>query len=114
MRCATQFSMAPVALLMLLSGCQSPPCSVAPPASYDTNRQLAIQAGVDLTKFAQLPMSANFKAEASQVFKATFQKVPDTAAACAMLNQTYICISDEKRASAYMEFMRETNQCLRQ
>ncbi len=109
-----------LAIFSLLSGCQSGPlksaedtCSVVPPDVSEQNRKAAAEAAVDLTKLAKLPLSANFKAELSNTFRSTFQKVPDAAAACAMLNQTYVCIRDSERAKTYMEFMRETKQCSR-
>lgn len=102
----------------LLGACQAPPlgsaantCSVAPPVDVKSNPKAAAEAAVDLTKLAKLPMSANFKAEVSNTVAATFQKVPDTAAACAMLNQTYVCIREPERAKQYLEFMSETKQC---
>lgn len=107
-----------LAILSLLSGCQSSPlksaedtCSVVPPDVSEQNRKSAVEAAMDLTKLTKLPLSANFKAELSNTFRSTFQKVPDAAAACAMLNQTYVCIRDSERAKTYMEFMRETKQC---
>lgn len=105
-------------VVVIVAGCQSPvvgtaqdTCSVAPPADVKSNPKAAAEAAADLTKFAKLPLSANFKLELSNTFSATFQKVPDVVAACAMLNQTYACIRDAERAKSYLDFMRETKQC---
>lgn len=103
-----------------LAGCQSSPvataqdtCSVAVPSDIKTDPKTAAEAAIDLTKLAKLPLSANLKFEVSNAFSATFQKVPDTIAACAMLNQTYVCIKDSERAKAFMDFMRESKQCVK-
>ena len=108
------------AALFALAGCasqgpvsQDRTCSVAPPDTIKSDRSLALEAAADLTKFAKAPVSANVKASINDIFNATFQKVTDTAAACAMLNQTYVCITDKERADQYLVFMKETKQCSR-
>ena len=88
-------------------------CSVQPPETTTINRSAALEAAADLTAFAKAPISGNLKTEISNAFSATFQKVPDKVAACAMLNQTYVCIVDKERAREYLAFMRETQQCNR-
>lgn len=114
------FNQAALSFVFLISliGCQSSPtgnvqdtCSVSPPTDIKLNPKLAAEAAADLSKFAKLPMSANFKLEVSNQVQATFQKVPDAVAACAMLNQTYVCIRDSQRAQQYLQFMQETSQC---
>lgn len=100
----------------VLYGCSdmrsaSDTCSVAPPSDIKSDQKAALEAAVDLKAFVKLPVSANFKADLSRVFSATFQKVPDTIAACAMLNQTYVCIDDTARAVQYLAFMKDTKQC---
>gem|GEM_PF-5677767 len=110
-----RFSLATFTML-LIAGCGTmstadKTCAVTPPADISSDRSAAVEAAADLTKFATAPVSANFKVDVKNVFKATFQKVPDKVAACAMLNQTYVCIRDRSRASEYLQFMKESGQC---
>ena len=105
--------------IAFLSGCnplvqEENHCNVVVPDNIKSNKKAAVEAALDLKAFAAAPASGNLKTDFSTIFEATFQKVPDKIAACAMLNQTYTCIQDEKRASTYLNFMRETQQCNRQ
>jgi PBP1b-binding outer membrane lipoprotein LpoB len=103
-----------------ISGCSGPlvqeenHCNIVVPDHNITNKKAAVEAALDLKAFAAAPISGNLKTDFSTIIDSTFQKVPDKIAACAMLNQTYTCIQDERRASAYLNFVRETQQCSRQ
>ena len=104
--------------LILSTGCRpskdiASTCSVQPPATYKGDWKAALEVGADLTAFAKAPVSGNLKTEITKAVSATFQNVNDHYAACAMLQQTYVCIVSEERAREYMAFMRETGQCLR-
>ncbi|MCS3467375.1 hypothetical protein M2401_001096 [Pseudomonas sp. JUb42] len=103
----------------LICGCSMPTkkidstCSVSVPETYKGDRKAALEVAADLTAFAKAPINASLKTEISSTVNATFQKISESYAACAMLNQTYVCISDEGRAREYMAFMRETRQCIK-
>lgn len=112
-KCSTLLCIIVFPVLTACSTMKSAPdtCSVIPPSDIKSDRKTAAEAAIDLKALAALPASANFKAELSRTFNATFQKVPDLIAACAMLNQTYVCINDAERSTQYLEFMRDTKQC---
>jgi len=86
-------------------------CSAAIYEKADKTNKASVDAAADLSAFAKAPVKGNFKAELSQIFNATFQKVPDKDSACAMLTQAYLCINDKERSSQYLEFMEGTKQC---
>jgi hypothetical protein len=73
----------------------------------------ALDAAAELKALAAAPVAANFKAELTRSFENTFQKIQDRDIACAMLNQTYVCITDKDRAAAYLDFMKSSGQCSR-
>lgn len=104
--------------LPVLFSCTPPPikplestCSTAIFEKADKTNKASVDAAADLTAFAKAPIKGNFKAEVSRIFNATFQKVPDKDSACAMLNQTYLCITDAERATQFLSFIKETKQC---
>ncbi|WP_449550952.1 hypothetical protein [Lelliottia amnigena] len=88
-----------------------PPCSVSPPTNTTADKTLKTQLALDLTKFSQAPISGNFSAEATKKISATFSTIPEKDNACAMLLQTYICISDKDRSHEFLQYVKTTGQC---
>jgi hypothetical protein len=90
---------------------QDKQCVVTPPATTKVDRSATLKAAADLTKLAQLPLSANFDAETKTTVDSTFQTVSDKQTACAMLLQTYACISDRARAAQFQNYMSTRASC---
>ena len=101
---------------LVLTGCSSVKnegsiCKITPPEFISSSRIAAEEAAADLSRFAELPATADTGDSIKYAFDATFQKVPDTEAACAMLSQAYACISDAERASEFKEYMQNSSPC---